>query len=115
MSVAQRPESGLGRLVVEVSKSHTHTYTLTHTHKHTHTHTSGLQDVSHGISEIVLGIELITKFLIHFVLLKYNGKCVMGCKKQNLNILPTQTVYLCIYMNLTTDCYNSSEPDVFVS
>ena len=45
--VAQQPKSGLGRLVVEVSRLHTDTRTHahtrtrahTHTHKHTHTHT----------------------------------------------------------------------------
>jgi len=46
-SVAQQPKSGLGHLVVVVSRSHTirqththtHTHTLTHTHTHTHSHT----------------------------------------------------------------------------
>ena len=79
-----------------------------------HTHTSGLQDVSLGISEVVLGLELIAIFLVHFVL-KYSGKCIMCCNMQKLNILPTQAVYLCIFMNLTTDGYNSSERDVFIS
>ena len=69
-----------------VDSSHTHTNT--HTHTQTHKHTSGLQDVSHGISEVVLGLELIAKFLVHFVLLKYSGKCVMCCNMQKLNIFP---------------------------
>jgi len=37
-SVAQQPKSGLGRLVVEVSRSQLDT----HTHTHTRTHTVGL-------------------------------------------------------------------------
>jgi hypothetical protein len=37
-SVAQQPKSGLGRLIVEVSRSHT----IRHTHTHKHTHTVGL-------------------------------------------------------------------------
>ena len=38
-SVVQKPNSGLGRLIVEDSRSHT--IRQTHTHTHTHTHTSG--------------------------------------------------------------------------
>jgi len=67
------------------------------------------------MSEIVLGLELISKFLVHFMLLKYGGKCVICCNMQKINILPTQGVYLCIFMNLTTNGYNSFEPGVFTS
>jgi hypothetical protein len=63
------------------------------------------------MSEIVLGLELISKYLVHFMLLK----CVMCCNVQKLNILPTQGVYLCIFMTLITNGYNSSEPGVFIS
>jgi len=40
--VAQQPKSGLGRLVVEVSRLHTDTRTHAHTRTraHTHTHTN---------------------------------------------------------------------------
>jgi len=43
ISMTQQPKSGLGDLVVEVSKwytiRHTHRHTHTHTHTHTNTHT----------------------------------------------------------------------------
>ena len=67
------------------------------------------------MSEIVLGLELISKFLVHFMLLKYSGKCITCCNMEKLNILPTQGIYVCIVMNLTTNGYNSSDPDVFIS
>jgi len=34
--VAQQPNSGLGRIIIEVSRPHT----IRHTHTHTHTHGS---------------------------------------------------------------------------
>jgi hypothetical protein len=42
-SVAQQPKAGLGRLIVEVSRSHTfiHTHTHIHTYIHTYIHTFG--------------------------------------------------------------------------
>jgi hypothetical protein len=40
-SLAQQPNSGPRRLVVEASRSHTHTRTHTRTHTHTHTHAHG--------------------------------------------------------------------------
>jgi len=38
-SVAQKPKSVLGHLIVEVSRSHTTRQLDTHTHINTHTHT----------------------------------------------------------------------------